>query len=228
MRINKAIAHLQITSRRNAENLILEGKVKINGVLTTNLAAQTQFGDEIEVENTKYTLEENSLQVVKFYKPKGCLTTKYDPENRQIIYDLLPQSCQNLIPIGRLDYSTEGLLLLTNSGDFARQMELPSNNLARTYRLRAFGYLNENTFSQIQKIATKGLLIEQTYYKPFQINHISYQNNNHWLEITIFEGKNREVRKIMEYFDLEVNRLIRTRFGQYSLDNLKPGQISQT
>lgn len=218
-RIAKVIARAGICSRREAEKLIEQGKVKVNNKKIDSPALNVSEKDKIEVDGKLISKEETRIWI--FHKPKGCLTTTKDPQGRQTIFDILPKNLPRVITIGRLDYNTEGLLLLTNDGEFARSYELPSADMPRTYKCRVHGKFNDSIADKI----SKGLTIDGLKYKSASVELISSQGDNFWIYITITEGKNREVRNIFEYFDLKVNRLIRVSFGPYILGDLPKEKV---
>jgi 23S rRNA pseudouridine2605 synthase len=158
-----------------------------------------------------------------FHKPPACLTAERDFSGRKTIYDLLPKDLPRLMPIGRLDYATEGLLLLTNDGEFKRQMELPLTGIERTYRARAFGEISQDQLEEL----IHGIEIEGVRYGKIDANLERRTGRNGWVEMTLTEGKNREVRTVLEHFGLEVSRLIRTRYGPFVLGDLAPGAVGE-
>lgn len=221
-RIAKVIARSGLCSRRDAEKWILEGRVKIDGKIIDKPSINVTDKNIILVDNKPLpNIEEEKLWI--FHKPKGCITSTKDPQGRQTVFDLLPKDMPRVVTIGRLDYNTEGLLLLTNSGELARHIELPSTGWIRTYKVRAFGNINNKKLEEIEK----GVEIEGIKYAPAKIKFESSKNMNHWLLISITEGKNREVRKLLEYSGLTVNRLIRTSYGIFELGKLPVGKTIQ-
>ena len=220
MRLNKYIARAGICSRRAADELIKEGLIMINGQVSTDLSYQVSETDKVEYNQKILTIKKASLYA--FHKPKNCLTTKFDPEGRTIIYDLLPKELENYSPIGRLDYNSEGLLLLTNDGELKRYYELPKNKILRTYKVRIFGKLLDSDKKQIEA----GITIDGIKYQKPKLK-ITQIATNSWLEISLSEGKNREIRNIFSYFDHPVSRLIRISFGKFKLGSLAPGQIKE-
>lgn len=221
-RIAKVIARSGLCSRRDAEKMILEGRVKIDGNIVEKPSINVTEKNLIHVDgNPLPKKEEDKLWI--FHKPKGCITSTRDPQGRKTIFDLLPNDIPRVITIGRLDYNTEGLLLLTNSGELARHIELPSTGWIRTYKVRAFGDLNKHKLEQVMK----GIEIDGIKYAPAKITIETSKNKNHWLIMSITEGKNREVRKLLEYAGLSVNRLIRTSYGDFKLGNLPVGKTIQ-
>lgn len=222
MRIAKAISDRGFASRRDAEKLILEGRVKLNGEILTSPAINIKPEDIIEIDGNKIPPREKDRLWI-YYKATGLITTNKDTEGRKTIFDSLPKEIPRVISIGRLDLMSEGLLLLTNSGELARKFELPSSNIERKYKVKCFGKLD---IIKLKKTC-KGINIEGIFYKPTKISLISSDKNNHWIEITLTEGKNREIRNILAHFGLRISRLIRISHGQYSLGNLKPGEIRE-
>ena len=221
-RIAKIIARSGLCSRREAEKIILEGRVKVDGKTIDKPSINVTDNNIILVDGKPLAkAEEEKLWI--FHKPKGCITSTKDPQGRKTVFDLLPSNMPRVITIGRLDFNTEGLLLLTNSGELARHIELPSTGWVRTYKVRAFGKIDNKKLEEIQK----GIDIEGVKYAPAKIEFESSKNNNHWLTMSITEGKNREVRKLLEYTGLTVNRLIRTSYGTFKLEKLPVGKTIQ-
>lgn len=215
-RIAKVIARAGICSRRNAETLIAEGKVKINGTLCTTPATKVTSADKVMV-NNKLLQTKEQTRLWLFHKPKACITTNKDPQGRTTLFDLLPKTLPRVISVGRLDYNSEGLILLTNDGELAHYLESPKTGWKRHYRVRAFGKdFNEQKLTTLEK----GVTIEGMRYAPAKASIESKKGDNYWITITITEGKNREVRKLMEHVGLNVNRLIRTSFGPFHLGKL--------
>ena len=222
MRIAKYISHSGYCSRRNAEKLINEKKVKINSIVCQNLATKVSDQDTVKINNHIITLEKN-IRLWYFYKPVGIITSSKDPQGRKTVFDLLPKSYPRLITIGRLDINSEGLLLFTNNGDLARYFELPKNNLKRKYRVRVNGKVSKNKLLSLRQ----GIRIDNISFKPIKANLEKQMKTNAWINMTLSEGKNREIRKICSYFGWRVNKLIRINYGKFSLGNLKPGQIKE-
>lgn len=221
-RIAKIIARSGLCSRRDAEKLIAAGKVTIDGELVTTPGTSAVPEQLITVDGKPLPTIE-SVQLYKFYKPKGVMTTKRDPQGRTTIYHLLPPSLSHLIYIGRLDYQSEGLLLLTNDGNLSRTLELPASRIPRTYRIRAHGLLDLKRLTSL----SKGITLEGIRYAPFQFILEHQGPTNHWITMTLTEGKNREIRKLLGSIDLKVDRLIRTHYGSITLGNLKVGETQQ-
>ncbi len=218
-RIAKIIADAGYCSRRQAEELILEGRVQVNGKLIDTPAILIT-DESIKIDN-KLINPKQDIRLWLFNKPSGFLTTTFDPKNRKNIFDILPQDMPRVISVGRLDYNSEGLLLLTTNGDLARYMELPKTGWIRKYRVRAHGKINEE---RLQKL-TKGIVVDGTKYRFSEIIVESMAGTNAWLKISLKEGKNREIRKVLEHLGLKVNRLIRVSYGSFNLGNLASGQV---
>ena len=200
--------------------MIADGRVAINGeVLKTpatvleNLAGVTVDGKQVA--------KPEAARLFRFYKPPSCLTAEFDPKGRPTIYDKLPPGLPRLIPVGRLDFMTEGLLLLTNDGELKRQLELPSTGVVRSYRARAFG---EITQEQLEDLA-EGVEIEGIRYGSINANLERRTGRNCWIEMSLTEGKNREVRRVLAYLGLQVSRLIRTAYGPLNLEGMEMGDV---
>jgi len=217
-RIAKLLARAGIASRREVERLIADGRIAIGGekvttpaTLLTSLEGVTYDGRPVR--------PAAATRLYRFYKPPGCLTAAFDPKGRPTIYDKLPAGLPRLMPVGRLDYQTEGLLLLTNDGELKRQLELPRTGVERTYRARAFGEVSQE---QLEELA-EGITIEGVRYGSINANLERRTGRNCWIEMTLTEGKNREVRRVLEYLGMQVSRLIRTAYGPFTLEGLAPG-----
>lgn len=220
IRIAKFIARAGLCSRREAERRIEEGRVTLNGTLLTSPATTVTDKDTILVDN-KALHPPDSTRLLLFHKPKNTLVTQRDPQGRKTIFDILPQNLRHSVAIGRLDYNSEGLLLLTNNGHLARYLELPSTGWIRRYRVRAYGNIDETKIHRLRN----GITIDGISYAPAEILIDKIQGSNSWLSIAIKEGKNREIRKMLAYADLEVNRLIRVSFGAFHLGKLSKCEI---
>jgi 23S rRNA pseudouridine2605 synthase len=221
-RIAKVIARSGLCSRREAEALIGDRRVSVNGAIIESAALDILPSDRVLVDGRPLSLREPP-RLWRYYKPKGRVTTHKDPEGRPTVFEALPESLPRLISVGRLDFNTEGLLLLTNDGDLARHLELPATGWTRRYRVRAFGEVSE---AQLQDLAG-GLTVSGMSYGPIDASLEREQGGNVWISVSIREGKNREVRRIMEHLGLTVNRLIRVSFGPFMLGDLEPGQIEE-
>ncbi len=221
-RLAKEIASRGFCSRRKAEELILNNSVAVDGVLTNDVVTFVDDNSVISVDGHELKLQKDSIWL--FYKPAGCITTHTDTHGRSTVFSLLPKDMPRVISIGRLDYNTEGLLLLTNSGQIAHDMALPQNKLKRVYRCRVHGYMPDGFIAFVRY----GCTIDGVKYGPVQVANYKKQNDNFWVDLTIQEGKNREIRNIFKYFGLHVTRLIRIQFGEYSLGNMKPCELKNT
>lgn len=219
-RLAKFISNAGICSRRDAEKLILDGQVKVDGIIVTSPATNVDTDNQVEVLGSLITSSQKSRLWI-YYKPVGLITTHKDPLSRKTVFEQLP-GLPRVISIGRLDLNSEGLLLLTNNGDLARQFELPSSKLKRVYHVRAYG--NPDL---LLKSNYKNLEIDGIFYNPQSIKLIKKSSSNAWFEVILFEGKNREIRRIFEHFGLKVNKLIRTEYGDFKLDNLKPNEYRE-
>ena len=221
-RIAKAIARDTKYSRREVEKLILDGRVKIDETIIYKPNVNVTSANTILLDNKKINFKQQ-IQLYKYYKPRGFLVTHSDPENRNTIFDNLPKKFENMITVGRLDYDSEGLLLMTNSGDIKRKMELPNNNWKRIYRVRVYGKVNKDIVLKLRK----GLKIKTIQYKPIDAKIDNESNSYTWLTMSLTEGKNREIRNIFEYFGMSVTRLIRVAYGPYKLNNLLKGEVAK-
>ena len=226
-RISKYIARAGVCSRRQAEGLVESGDVIVNGNMMTEVSYKVQNQDKVSVKGKKIKLEETKLFIL--HKVKGTLTTNHDLKGRRTIFDLLPKDMPRVVTIGRLDYNTEGLLLLTNNGELAREMELPKNNFYRKYTCQFFGYLTKEIIAQL----SKGVKIDGIQYRPIKVFRLSKSkeeqegNKVGWCEIVLQEGKNREIRTVFEHFDIQVSRLTRTHYGPFSLGRIDRGGIME-
>lgn len=221
-RIAKVIARGSKFSRRDAEKLIADGRVKIDNQIILQPNVNVTSSNNIKLDNKSIDFKPE-LELYKYYKPRGVLVTHHDPENRKTIFDDLPKKFEKMISIGRLDYDSEGLLLLTNNGDIKRTMELPNNNWKRTYRVRVHGRVEDDIILKFKK----GLKIDKMYYKPIFANIDNTSNSYTWLTMTLTEGKNREIRNIFEAFGMIVTRLIRVSYGPYKLDKLNKSEFEK-
>ena len=223
-RIAKVIAHSGLCSRRDAEQLIKTGRVTVNNEIITECSTKTIEKDLILVDGEKLPKQEKP-RLWKYYKPSGLITTHKDENRRPTVFNNMPSHFPRVISVGRLDLNSEGLLLLTNNGDLGRLLEHPSSGWIRRYRLRVHGRINKDMI----KILKKGIKIKGIYYAPIIIDEIKENNDssNSWLTAKIKEGKNRELRIIMQNFGLKVSRLIRTSYGPFQLGNLKNGNLEE-
>ncbi|MDR0484879.1 MAG: rRNA pseudouridine synthase [Alphaproteobacteria bacterium] len=221
-RIAKRIAHLGYCSRRDAEKLILQKKVKVNDTLIETPAFLVSKKDQISIDDIPLKAE-SKTQLYLYYKPNGLVCSSKDEKGRATIYDYLPKNLPRLVYVGRLDLTSEGLLLLTNNGELANLLSSPSLGLKRTYKVRAYGKIEQK---QLDDLAL-GISIEGIHYQPIIANILRRNKDNVWIEFVLKEGKNREIRIICEHLGLQVNRLIRTSFGTYSIDGMNEGDIKE-
>ncbi|MFK7791815.1 MAG: pseudouridine synthase [Devosiaceae bacterium] len=221
-RIAKVIARSGLCSRRDAEGWIAQGRVKLNGKLLETPAQTVTSKDSIEVDGAPLPQAERTRMWL-YHKARGVITAARDPEGRPVIRDVLPNELKTAHPVGRLDFNTEGLLLLTNDGGLKRLLELPSTGWLRRYRVRAFGEAQEHVLQQ----ARKGMEIEGVKYGPMEILVERQQGDNQWLTVGLREGKNREVKVVLGALGLQVNRLIRISYGPFQLGELEAGAAQE-
>ena len=214
------LARAGVASRRDVERMIEDGRVALDGTVLTTPATLLETLDGVTVDG-KQVAPPQATRLFLFHKPAKTLTAANDPKGRETIYDRLPTGLPRLMPVGRLDYNTEGLLLLTNDGEFKRQLELPSSGVVRTYRARAFGSISQ---AQLELLA-EGIEIEGMRYGSINANLERRTGRNCWIEMSLTEGKNREVRRVLEHFELEVSRLIRTAYGPFDLGDSSVGEL---
>jgi 23S rRNA pseudouridine2605 synthase len=220
MRIAKYIANSGVCSRREAEKLIKQKKVSINGLCCEHPSTKVTINDNIIV-NRKIIKLDTDVKLWKMYKPAKVICTNYDPLNRKTIFDLIPKNFPRIISIGRLDFMSEGLLLFTNNGDFARKYELPSSNILRVYRICINGNIN---FKDLKSI-NKGIKINGITYNRVKARVEKYKFPYTWLIFRMHEGKNREIRNICDYFMWKIVNLVRIQYGSIKLIKQKPGEI---
>jgi 23S rRNA pseudouridine2605 synthase len=219
-RIAKLLARAGIASRREIERMIEAGRIALDGNLVEHPSLLLKNLTGITVDG-KPVAEPSPAKLYRFHKPNGYLTAERDFSGKKTIYDVLPADMERVMPIGRLDMNTEGLLLMTTDGEFKREMELPKNGIERSYRARTFGDISQNQLEELYR----GITIDGMHYGPITANLERRTGRNQWIEMTLTEGKNREVRRVLEHFGLEVSRLIRTRYGPFVLGDLEKGEI---
>ena len=222
-RIAKLLARAGVASRREIERMIADGRVALNGKVLDTPAIKLEHLRGVTVDG-KPVAKPEATQLYAFHKPAGLLTTEHDPKGRPTIYtalrNALPKDTPRVMPVGRLDFNTEGLLLLTNDGAFKRELELPATGVRRTYRARAFG---DVTQAQLDELV-EGVTIDGMRYGRIEADLERGSGKNRWIELTLTEGKNREVRRMLEHLGLQVNRLMRTGYGSFGLGDLPRGQ----
>src|SRR5229473_343777 len=221
-RIAKVVSRAGLASRRDAEEWIVQGRVTVNGRVIHSPALDVTANDVITVDGKPLPPRERT-RLFMFHKPRGLMTTHADPEGRPTVFDNLPEGLPRLISIGRLDFNTEGLLLLTNDGGLARVLELPDTGWLRRYRVRAHGEVTQGQLDELKK----GVEVDGVKYGSIDATLERDQGANVWLVFAIREGKNREVRNVMAHLGLEVNRLIRVSYGPFQLGELAEGQVEE-
>jgi 23S rRNA pseudouridine2605 synthase len=221
-RIAKVIARAGLASRREAEAWIAAGRVAVNGAVITSPACNVTAQDQVTVDGAPLPARERT-RLFLYHKPRGLMTTHADPQDRPTIFAQLPENLPRLISVGRLDFNTEGLLLLTNDGALARVLELPATGWLRRYRVRAHGKVNQAQLDQLRA----GLTLSGIHYGAIEATIERVQGANLWLTFAIREGKNREVRNVLGHLGLDVTRLIRVSFGPFQLGELKAGQVEE-
>ena len=221
-RIAKVLARAGVCSRRDAERMIADGRVAVNGRRLDTPALNVTPNDNITVDG-KPVGEPDPPRLWRYHKPAGLVTTNRDPQGRETVFQKLPASLPRVNAVGRLDINTEGLLLLTNDGGMKRFLELPSTGWQRRYRVRAFGKADEARLAALKK----GIEIDGVNYRSIEATLERVQGGNVWLTVTLREGKNREIKKVLEALDLKVNRLIRLSFGPFQLGQLDSGRVEE-
>ena len=235
LRISKHLSELGIASRRDAEKMIADGRVSVNGKKISTPVTFISDGDEICIDGKSIPSDErrsglrrndkmnHEPRVYLFHKPTGCLCTTRDPLGRKTIYDILPAKYRNLKYVGRLDYNTSGLLLMTDSGQLAREMTLPSAGIDRVYiaKIGRAWTIDDEHFGRLIKPVQKGIKIDGIIYRPMKIERLNASD----LRITISEGKKNEIRIVFEHIGLPIRKLHRISYGPYELGTLRPGEI---
>jgi 23S rRNA pseudouridine2605 synthase len=221
-RIAKVIARAGLASRREAEAWIAAGRVAVNGAVIDSPACNVTGADRVTVDGEPLPARERT-RLFLYHKPRGLMTTHADPQGRPTIFERLPQELPRLISVGRLDFNTEGLLLLTNDGELARALELPSTGWLRRYRVRAHGKVTQAELDQLRA----GVTISGIHYGAIEAALERTQGANLWLTFAIREGKNREVRNVLGHLGLDVTRLIRVSFGPFQLGELAEGAVEE-
>jgi 23S rRNA pseudouridine2605 synthase len=225
-RIAKALARAGVGSRRDVERLIAEGRVALNGHVLTTPAVKVEPGDILTVDG-RVVGEAEPARLFRYHKPVGLVTTHKDPQGRPTVFAALPGGLPRLISVGRLDLNSEGLLLLTNDGGLARGLELPAAGVMRRYRARAYGRITQERLDKLQD----GITVEGVRYGAIEARldkaKEGPQGSNLWITVTLAEGKNREVRRVLEALGLKVNRLIRLSYGPFALGTLEVGEIEE-
>jgi len=225
-RIAKLLARAGIASRREVERILAEGRISLNGEVVTEPSTVLKNLRGVTVDG-KPVAPPAPARLFRFHKPEGLITAERDPQGRPTIYNALvnalPRGCPRMMPVGRLDLGTEGLLLLTNDGELKRALELPSTGIPRTYRARTFGDISQPRLEEL----SQGVEIEGMRYGSINANMERRTGRNQWIEMTLTEGKNREVRRVLEHLGLQVSRLIRTAYGPFFLGDLPRGAADE-
>ncbi len=222
MRIAKFMAHAGVCSRRDAEELIKQQRVTVNGEVVVNPAVNVTGDEKILLDGEKLPQAEK-VRLWLYHKPAGLVTTHKDEKSRSTVFANLPKSLPRVISVGRLDLNSEGLLLLTNNGELSRKLELPSNGWSRRYKVRVFGKVTKEMLDKLKN----GITVDKVEYGPIKAEIETTMGANSWIIVTLTEGKNREIRKVMKYLGLEVSRLIRLSYGPFQLGNLKKGEVRE-
>ena len=221
-RIAKVLARAGIASRRDAEKLIEAGRVTLNGKVLKTPAVKVTSRDKIEFDGQRVSAKEPT-RLWRYHKPSGLLTSHKDPQGRPTVFEHLPEGLPRVISVGRLDMTSEGLLLLTNDGELARMLELPSTAWARRYRARAYGRITHDRLDTLKD----GIIIDGVPTGPIEATIDRQQGDNAWIDVTLREGKNREVRRALDTVGLRVNRLIRVSYGPFQLATLPSGEVEE-
>ncbi|MEC9066473.1 pseudouridine synthase [Altererythrobacter marinus] len=222
-RIAKLLARAGVASRREVERMIADGRVSLHGKVLETPATIIPSLRGVSVDG-KPVGKADRTRLFAFHKPTGLITAERDPRGRPTIYaalrNALPRDAGRVMPVGRLDLNTEGLLLLTNDGELKRAMELPASGIPRTYRARTFGEITQDRLESL----IEGITIDGVRYGRIDANMERRTGRNQWIELTITEGKNREIRRVLEHLGLQVSRLIRTGYGPFAIGDLPRGQ----
>jgi len=221
-RIAKLLARAGVGSRRDVERMIAQGRIAIDGVALASPALNITTLTGVTLDGQPVAAPE-AVRLFRLHKPAGVLTTARDPAGRPTVMGLLPKDLPRLLTVGRLDMTSEGLLLLTNDGGLKRALELPATGLERRYRVRAYGAATQQLLDQL----AEGVTIEGVRYGPTRAFLESKRGDNAWIEVILTEGKNREVRRLMEWLGLRVNRLIRTHYGPFALGDLPVARVDE-
>ena len=221
-RIAKFLARSGVASRRESEKLIEAGRIKVNGKILTSPAFKVTSKDKILFDNVPVA-GKAPTRLWRYHKPDGLVTSHKDEKGRETVFDTLPDDLGRVISVGRLDITSEGLLLLTNDGELARQLELPSTAWQRKYRVRAYGKVTQHDLDGLKA----GIKIDGIQTGPIEAELERQKGDNVWIAVTLREGKNREVRRALDTLGLHVNRLIRISYGPFQLGNLSKGEVEE-
>jgi 23S rRNA pseudouridine2605 synthase len=221
-RIAKRLARAGIASRREVERMIEDRRVKLDGKILTTPATIVTDKSKIEVDGKPVQMAEVT-RLWRYHKPAGLITTARDPQGRPTIFERLPPELPRVVTVGRLDLTSEGLLLLTNDGGLSRTLELPANGWTRRYRVRVHGGVPDSVIANL----ADGVTVEGIQYEPVDATIDRIQGANTWLSMSLREGKNREIRRLMQHFELPVTRLIRVAYGPFQLGKLDRGHVEE-
>lgn len=221
-RIAKVLARSGVCSRREAERWVEAGRVTLNGEVLTSPAINVNSKDTILVDGNPLPKAE-PIRAWRYNKPRGLVTTHKDPEGRPTVFAELPKDLPRVVSVGRLDINSEGILLLTNDGQLSRLLELPATGWVRRYRVRVFGKVTEQDLAKL----TRGVNIDGVHYEASEATIQHQTNDNSWILVGLKEGKNREVKRMMESIGCKVNRLIRISYGPFQLGNLVSGEVEE-
>ena len=221
-RVAKLLARAGLCSRRNAERWIAAGRVSVDGQVLTTPAVTVTAASDFRVDGAPLPGPERA-RLWRYHKPAGLVTTHRDEKGRPTVFDTLPKELPRVISVGRLDLGSEGLLLLTNDGGLARRLELPATGWLRRYKVRVHGEVDSDLLAALEK----GSTIDGVAYGPIRASLERRQGSNAWIALALREGKNREVRRVLEHLDLPVTRLIRLSFGPFQLGNLGRGEVAE-
>lgn len=221
-RIAKFIARSGVCSRRAAEDLIARKRVTVNGETIESPAFNVEGNEKILIDGEKLPAKENS-RLWLYYKPTGLVTTHKDNQDRPTVFDNLPAGMPRVISVGRLDLNSEGLLLLTNNGELSRRLELPGHGWVRRYKVKVHGFLDEKKLASL----ANGITVDGVEYGSIKVEVENKTGTNAWLVVSLTEGKNREIRKVMKAIGLDVARLIRLSYGPFQLGSMKKGEVRE-
>lgn len=221
-RIAKWLARAGVASRRDAERLLAEGVVALNGQTVTHPATFVRAGDVVQVRGRALDAPERA-RLWRYHKPDGLVTTHRDPQGRPTVFERLPPGMPRVVSVGRLDLNSEGLLLLTNDGALARRLELPANGWLRRYRVRVHGAVDERALAAL----VQGTVVDGVRYGSIEAGLDSRRGENAWLTVSLREGRNREVRRVLGHLGLQVSRLIRVAYGPFQLGQLPRGAVDE-
>ncbi len=221
-RIAKVMARAGLCSRREAERWIADGRVSVDGRVLTTPAITVSAANTVLVDGDPLPAAAET-RLWRYHKPPGLMTSHGDPQGRPTVFERLPKAMGRVISVGRLDLNSEGLLLLTNDGELARRLELPATGWLRRYRVRVYGAVDKDRLAAL----AGGITVSGVKYGAIEAKYESKTGRNSWLEVSLSEGKNREIRKVLEHLDLNVNRLIRISYGPFHLGKMARGEVTE-